>query len=235
MEAIIFLCIGAIVLSFVLGIAKGVGQNADCKEANESIKQKLKETGFNIEKEVGLLAKVYVDNTNKQWAVSEWNNCKDVKIYKYADLIDFELIEDDESLVKGGFGKAIIGGALGGTKGAVIGSAGSRKIKQNCSLLEVRIRTNDFEHPQYIIQYIKNCSFPKSSDVYKRHFESAQELIGILNYIATNGGENSVNVSPQEDVSVGTRLRELSELKNDGILTIEEFEVKKKKLLEKSF
>ena len=93
----------------------------------------------------------------------------------------------------------------------------------------------DFEHPQYTIQYIKNCSFVKSSDVYKRHFESAQELIGILNYIETNGGENTANAisTVQENASIGTQLRELNELKNEGILTIEEFEAEKKKLLGK--
>lgn len=86
---------------------------------------------------------------------------------------------------------------------------------------------------RYTIQYIKGCSFPKSSNVYRRHFDSAQELIGVLNYIATNGEENTANIADQENVGIAARPRELNELKNEGILTIEEFNSEKKRLLEK--
>jgi len=179
-----------------------------------------------------MTAKVYVDNTNKQWAVSEWNEKTDVKIYKYVNLLDFELIEDEESVIKGAAGRALVGGALSGTTGAIIGSAGSKKIKQNCNLLEVRIRTDDFENPQYVIPYIKGFAVAKTSSMYKNSVESAQELISVLNYITSNGEKTaSVSEVPETKSGVGERLRELNDLKNEGILTAEEFETEKKKIL----
>ena len=231
--SILLIFVVVFLLIFVVGIVNGKTMRKENLEAEDIIKEKLRQQNFTIEKQVGMTAKLYVDNTQKLWAVSEWDNNSDVKIYKYSDLIDFELLEDDESLVKGGFGKALIGGALGGTKGAVIGSAGSRRIKQNATLLEIKIRTNDFEHPQYSIQFIKGFSAPKTSDIYKKAFDSAQEVISVLNYIATNGGENIQNSPTQSDrvESLGDRLRELNQLKNEGIITEEEFEAKKKELL----
>ena len=220
-----------IVIAVAVGIAKGKGITEKNKAACETVKEKLRQSGFTIEKEVvGLL---YVDDTKKKWAVKEWNDNTDIKIYDYSDLIDFELIEDNQSIVKGSMGKALVGGALGGTMGAVIGSAGSKKINQKCSLLEVRIRTNDFQKPQYCISLINGLEVPKTSDFYKKNREEAQNLIGVLNYIANNGNvvaleEKSV---PEEKESLGTRLRELDQLRKEGLITDEEFELKKKELL----
>ena len=217
----------------IAGVVSGLNEKHTNQEARSSVEDKLKQQGFNIEKQVGLTAKLYVDNTNKLWAIYEWGKSTDVKVYKYSDLIDFELLEDNESLVKGGFGKALIGGAIGGTKGAIIGSAGSRKIKQNVTLLEVKIRTNDFEHPQYSIQLIKGFALPKNSSTYREHFDVAQEIIGVLNYIATNGNEMPVEpvLEPAQKQSLGDQLRELDQLRIEGIITSEEFETKKKELL----
>ena len=58
-------------------------------------------------------------------------------------------------------------------------------------------------------------------------------MIGVLNYIANNGNvvaleEKSV---PEEKESLGTRLRELDQLRKEGLITDEEFELKKKELL----
>ena len=227
---ILILCI---ILPIVIGIVNGTSKKQEYIEARNTIEKELKAQGFNIEKQVGLTAKLYVDNTQKLWAINEWNNSTDVKIYKYSDLIDFELLEDDESLMKGGFGKALVGGAIGGTTGAVIGSAGSRKIKQNATLLEIKIRTNDFEHPQYSIQFIKGFALPKNSPAYKEYFDAAQEVVGVLNYIATNGEEKQIqlNSSTITSENIGNTLRELNQLKNEGIITAEEFETKKKELL----
>ena len=233
MGFIVFLIIAAILAPIILGIAKGTAQNQEYSEARDTVEAQLQERGFTIEKQVGVTAKLYVDNTQKLWAINEWNGNTDVQIYHYSDLIDFELLEDDESLVKGGFGKALVGGAIGGTTGAIIGSAGSRRVKQNVTRLEVKIRTNDFQHPQYSIQFIKGFALPKSSPTYKTYYDEAQEVIGVLNYIAKNGNDAPPLQEPAAESSDGmaAKLRELHRLKVDGIITDEEFEAKKKELL----
>ena len=234
MEAVVIwiLLIPIILVAVILGgVVKGNNIRKENLEVRNQVEERLREKNFNIEKRVGLAATLYVDNTQKLWAVNEWNNRTDIKIYKYSDLIDFELIEDNESLMKGGFGKALVGGAIGGTKGAIIGSAGSRQIKQNATLLEIKIRTNDFENPQYSIQFIKGFSLPKSSPEYRKFFDEAQQVIGLLNYISTNGSDAENNEDKSNRMTITEQLRELNQLKDEGIITLEEFELKKKELL----
>lgn len=220
-----------ILIAIIVGVVKGTKQRKENENARESVEQTLRRNGFNIEKAVGVTAKLYVDNTNKKWAINEWNNSTDVKIYQYSDLIDFELLEDNESIVKGGFGKALVGGALGGTTGAIIGSSGSKKVKQNANLLEIKIRTNDFSHPQYSIEFIKGFAMAKTSPQYKKLYDEAQEVIGVLSFISANGENNSTVAEEKMQISAADKVRELMQLKNEGIISEEEFEKKKKELL----
>lgn len=231
MEALIFF---ALIFSTIIVAVVLVETKKDkLIEARMTVEDNLQKQGFNIEKQAGLTAKLYIDNIQKLWAVNEWTESTNIKIYKFSDLIDFELIEDDISLMSGGMGKALVGGALGGTKGAIIGSAGSRQIKQKVTRLEIKIRTNDFEHPQQTIQLIKGFGLSKSSPAYDQYFDAAQEIIGLLNYIATNGKltQPEATVPAVSKDNLGSKLRELNELKNEGIITVEEFEAKKKELL----
>lgn len=240
MGAIIIFMVVAFIVCMVIVVVGGTMKGNNIKEDNniaaQTIEAKLRAQNFNIEKQVGNhLTKLYVDNTHKQWAIKEKGTATQVRIYKYSDLIDFELIEDRDSVIKGSAGRALVGGALGGTKGAVIGSAGSRAVKENVSLLEIKIRTNDFEHPQYTIEFISGFAVSKNSQLYKECMNNAQDVIGVLHYIATNGGEIIYDDVQEQSViksqTIGEQIRELSQLKDDGIITDEEFEIKKKELL----
>lgn len=220
-------------LIIICGIVKGTKQRKVNVAAAETAESVLKEKGFSIDKSVGALAaKLYVDNTNKKWAVKELGEYTDIKIYNYEDLIDFELIEDGESKIKGGFGKALIGGVLGGSKGAIIGSSASRKISETVSLLEIIIRTNDFNKPQYNITFIKGYSLPKDAN-YRRIYDEAQEVIGVLNFISSNGKvSNSVALeNNNQSVSNADELKKYKDLLDSGVITQEEFNAKKKQLL----
>lgn len=57
---------------------------------------------------------------------------KNPKIYKYSDIVDYELLEDGESITKGGLGRAVVGGALFGGVGAVVGGVTGHKKKYSC-------------------------------------------------------------------------------------------------------
>ena len=225
-----------IIMAIVVGISKGQSIRDENIAAAQTIEAKLREQNFIIEKEIGNdLTKIYVDNTHKQWAIKEKGINTDVRIYKYSDLIDFELLEDRNSVIKGSAGRALIGGALGGTKGAVIGGSGSRAVKETVGLLEIKIRINDFEYPQYTIEFIKGYALPKNSTSYRQIMDVAQQIIGVLHYIATNGGEmvvdEHINNTGVNNQTLGEQLRELNQLKEEGIITLEEFELKKKSLL----
>ncbi len=228
------------VIAIAVGISKGTQETNQNQSARQTIESSLQQQGFFIEKRVGTQnsqGTLFIDNTHKKWAVQEWNGTTNVKIHDYSELIDFELNEDEQSIIKGGFGKALVGGILGGTTGAIIGSASSKQIKKDCNLLEIRIRTNDFQKPQYTITLIRGFNCPKSSSLYKQRYEIAQEFVSNLNFIAVNGKIESIahpqaQATPQIPTTIGDRLRELNALKNEGILTEEEFNTEKHKLLQ---
>lgn len=61
------------------------------------------------------------------------------RIYKYKDIIGYELIENNGSVTKGGFGGAVAGGLLFGGFGAVTGSVLGKKNHSLCNNMSVRI------------------------------------------------------------------------------------------------
>lgn len=160
----------------LIGIKKGKGIKRENEEAQRKAEENLKNQGFNIEKCIGISAKLYVDNTHKLWAVKEWNTDTDVRIHRFSELTDFELIENGERLAYGGIGKTLVRKPV--------------TMNNRAAYLVVKVNTNDSEHPQYLIQFIKDFSLSKSSADYKKFFASAQEAIDALDCIATSAAEN---------------------------------------------
>ncbi len=63
-------------------------------------------------------------------------------IFSYDDIISYELLQNGESITKGGLGSAIVGGAMFGGVGAIVGRiTGSKKTKQEISEFRIKIIT----------------------------------------------------------------------------------------------
>ena len=67
---------------------------------------------------------IEVDEVNHFWKVPVY---QPFVIFRYSDIVSFELIENGESITKGGLGSAIIGGALFGSVGAIAHDATCRR------------------------------------------------------------------------------------------------------------
>lgn len=172
----------------------------------------------------------YLDENNKQWAVpsiSITGKIKNLKIYNYSDIVDFELIEDGNSITKGGLGRAIVGGALFGGTGAIVGGAtGGKKSKATCSKLQIKITINNLEVATVYIDFI-TTEFKKDSFVYKEAYNSAQKVLSILQLIC----KTSNNSNNTEHISNADEIKKYKELLDIGAITQEEFEKKKRELL----
>ena len=76
----------------------------------------------------------YLDESQNKFAIptrSAFGKVKGMKVYKCQDILDFELLEDGNSVIKGGLGRAVVGGALFGGVGAIVGgTTGGRKQKK---------------------------------------------------------------------------------------------------------
>jgi hypothetical protein len=122
------------------------------------------------------------DNTKQALISPKFNP----RIVNYSDILDFELIEDGETVVtKGGLGKAVVGGVLFGRVGAIVGSNTSkRKSKTSISILKIKIAVRDMNNPNSYINLI-TTSTQTDSFIYKSSYEVAQKIMSMLQIVTS--------------------------------------------------
>lgn len=160
-----------------------------------------------------------------------YNEDLDFISIKFNDILGYELIENGESISGGDMGTAIAGSLLFGTAGAIVGAvANGRDIM--CSQLQVKVTLKDGS-TKYI-EYI-NVSTAKNSTNYEVQYRYAQDLVSVLQSIIDK--RNSIpdigvpNNPYSSALDATDQIRKFKSLYDDGIITKEEFEAKKKQLL----
>ncbi len=150
-----------------------------------------KYTDFNIQSSKNAIShnddlKVEKNNFNMTDAIRlvqfDDNNSKLIingKLFKYEDLIDFELIEDGKRLVtKGGLGTALAGGVLFGGTGAIVGSiVGKKKSTEYIKKLIVRLTFKTNFRPIYEDVIFLSGNTGKDSKSYKLKLQEAKHLL----------------------------------------------------------
>ncbi|MBR8749972.1 hypothetical protein IX317_001652 [Fusobacterium sp. DD29] len=150
-------------------------------------------------------------------------------IYDYNEISEFELIEDGETVSKGGLGRAIVGGALLGGVGAIVGGVtGGKKTKTIIKNLAIKIVVSRKSNPVITIPLLI-AETKKDSFVYRAAKQEADEILAILGNITKSDTKEEVVES--HEISVTDEIRKYKILLDEGILTQEEFEAKKKQLL----
>jgi hypothetical protein len=216
-------------------------------------KQKIGESLSSIS-DFNITQKIIGDNGLSGLAIDE--NKKEICLIKndsgnlsyliipYRDLLSSEIFEDGKTITRTSrtsqFGSAIIGGlALGGV-GAIIGGLSGKKTSTNqVNQIDLRITVNDTISPIYDINFM-NVEGRGSELVYPGAISKARHWQGLLEIIIRRAdeedrikeGENKNKILKNDNNnSVADELSKLAELKNQGIITEEEFASQKKKLL----
>ena len=216
--------------------------NKQKKEKIESNANYLAQNGFNVDKIVASsdneLA-IYIDTQKEQWCF--YNSTDNfIKILPYDSLLDFEIVENGKTIIQGRAGSALIGGTLFGGIGAIVGASRSKTINTNCTNLSIKLNINDIDHP-LIVFALLNKMVEKTSTEYKNAYQKALEFEAILKIILTNGkssqpvkavivSDKSKNLD-KHTISDKEKLQELKEILDDGLITQEDFEQKKKQIL----
>ena len=210
------------------------GAKAMLQEQEEKIK------AFNGD--IKIVDFVYFDTKAQKFALpkkSLLGKVKDLDIYDYEDLIDFELLEDGDSQLKGGVGRAAVGGALFGGVGAIVGASTRHKAKKTCTYLQIKLTLKDLECPTAYIDFI-NTETKKDGLIYKTMFHSAQEAMSAFNVVCQTVRESQAELENQtgggmdQGETMPSAADEIMKFKNlcdQGIISEEEFEAKKKQLL----
>jgi hypothetical protein len=185
---------------------------------------------FNATKKISSF--IEFDDDQDKWLIPDgfMGKKKNPKIYNYSDIVDFELLEDEETVIKGGLGKSIVGGVFFGNIGAIVGgTTGQKKSKAVCKSLKIKITLRDLQNPVVYINFL-STETKKSSFIYKCIYDTAQECLSALQLICNNEDTTEENYNAAQ-ISSADEIMKFKNLMDNGVITKEEFEAKKKQLL----
>lgn len=177
-----------------------------------------------------------INQNEKTWSPFPYK-----KVYNYSDLIDYEIIENGKTIYSsisskgaGGIGRAIIGGLLFGGAGAVVGAttAKSKTETESNNLINsinIKITINDMDIRNIII----DMGYNGPNDTYQasivkntvQDIASTLDIIKNYNMQKLSEQNNSINNSQADEIY------KFKKLLDNGAITQEEYEKKKKQLL----
>ncbi|MEJ4051206.1 SHOCT domain-containing protein [Clostridioides difficile] len=195
-------------------------------ESKDTKEEELK--NFNPTKKI--LKLIEFDDDNKKFIVLNGFNREKVSlnVYNYSDVIEYELLENGETVTKGGIGRALAGGVLFGGVGAVVGGVtAKRKTKAFIDSLKIKITLNNLSNPSVYVNLIQ-LRTKSNSSIYKMAYSSAQEILSILSIIVKDNEVGNLQNNPDDAIQQVKGLKELLDL---GAITEDEFNTKKKELL----
>lgn len=160
----------------------------------------------------------------------------------FGDIISVELLEDSNIAFSKStmrtIGGGLVGGAIAGGAGAVIGGlSGDSKMKKEVSKIEVKILLRNQSSPAYTIQcYNSGTPMDVSSPGYNIITKTAREIVDHISVIIDMMDreyqhQENMLISEPKTQSVADELEKLCALKDKGILSAEEFEKQKAKIL----
>lgn len=214
-----------------LNTTKGL-KNINILEVKEAIeKNREKERAilnFKLSKKIGTF--IHFDDVNKKILFPK-SFMGTARIYDYSNLLEYEILEDGDSITKGGLGRAVVGGLLFGGVGAIVGGVtGGKSTKRLVKKLQVKMVFNNEANP---VEYINLLTTDTKSDsfVYKGMRKYAEDIVAELAVIANGNEKKEIITNGNSQSSEADEILKFKKLCEEGIITEEEFQAKKKQLL----
>lgn len=156
---------------------------------------------------------VHIDSKHNLFYIGKIINT----IYSFDEIVNYgyDITElETTTKKKGGITRALVGGAIAGPVGAVVGSSTAKTTSTTSSKKTFYLNLKTYSgNKKILIPFPPNGLEEFADKCISQHLSS-----------------NSNNVS---ELSITEKLKSISELKEQGIITEEEFESKKKELLSK--
>ena len=224
------LFVGLLIIAGAIGIARNNARESEKKAQDDAIiEEKIhKDIDYCFKSTAGsVLTRYIVDNVNKKIYIS--NTSPVLTSIPFSEIIGCDILTDSE--VTGGVGRAVVGGVLAGSAGAVVGATTAKKKITSYSII---IYKNTVDAPSETLSLIN--SETKTSDLdYKEAVKFSHNVSASIRAIIEQEKKASPNkespLTDKPEMDNAQELRKYKELLDDGIITQEEFDAKKKQLL----
>ncbi len=182
---------------------------------------------------------IYLDENKKEMLILSSDNIKTPRIIKFSDILSVELIMDSNIIsskkTTNIIGRSVVGMAVGGNVGAIIGGVTSDTQNKNiCKFLQLVITIRDLDNPVINIDLCNSkdgIKDIKQSEVYKKAQLLIKTFSIIIDYEAQLTNKEDIDKSISTDIS--KKITDLIKLKEQDVITEEEFLHLKQKVLEK--
>lgn len=245
MGIFVFVVIAVIVLSVVVLLFAQAQDSSENKRGEELDETVASLDGFTPTATVNGYSNYYkfmVDETNKSIC---YIRGKIKMIIPFSKILGVSLVVNGTTISSKSttrtIGGGLIGGALAGTAGAIVGGlSGNSKQKNMVSSVQVKIIIKDITNPSLIFNAFSakmvsnvlneidttDAFFGK---IYKQCLEQANRIVDMVSVIID---EVDKHETPAHSTSsIADELKKLADLKKEGILTEYEFQAQKNALL----
>lgn len=173
---------------------------------------------------------IEIDENNKIFRPTGFSNL--INIHSLSEISGYEIVENGTTMTSGGLGRAAIGAFAFGGAGAIVGAVtGKKKTISKVDSFRIKLNMSNLDNPIMYIDLIKKPIKSNSKD-YKQIIETADKIISSLDIILKDNNPDSFELNEhQPSQSIPDEIRKYKELLDEGILTQEEFDTKKKELL----
>ncbi len=122
-----------------------------------------------------------IDEHKQQWQILDGVTGKLImsRVLDFSEIVSYELLEDGETLAKGGLGRALVGGALFGGVGAIVGGVTGKKSKNVINSMKIKITVRDMSNPVVYVSLISGKT-KHNSLTHRLAQETAQEILSLL-------------------------------------------------------
>lgn len=212
-----------------------VGAELDLKELNKEMKQKSNDEYTELKDKylagnsVHKFQNKYFNDGLKKIFVDTTLFSKEYSVHDYSDIVSYSPIEQGHSKQKKkhAITRTLAGGALLGGVGALAGAASSNsKSFDIVDSLGATVQLKDGTQIE-----INLVIAPKDARVATGNYSDFHSLCALLDGIINQNQTEQTSSTAPENISIADQLRELKSLVDDGIITQDDFDEKKKQLL----
>jgi hypothetical protein len=165
------------------------------------------------------------------------------RVITYQDVLSAEVFEDGIAVTKtvrsSQIGGALVGGFAFGGVGAIVGglSGKTRTSTQKIQRVALRLIINDTAEPLHEVTFL-DTETKKDGILYKTAMEKARHWHGLMEVVIKRADiyDKESNAGPQTIIataqpSIADELKKFADLRDIGVLSVEEFQQQKRRLL----